>query len=53
MHTIAPDDIVRTFDEAAGNERDPLLVTEPLEAFLDERGLGDGPVEASPVGEGH
>lgn len=53
MHTIAPDDIVRTLDEAAGNEREPLLVTEPLEAFLDERGLGDGPIEAEPVGEGH
>jgi aminoglycoside phosphotransferase (APT) family kinase protein len=53
MHTIAPDDIVRTFDEAAGNDREPLLVTEPLEAFLSERGLGDGPIEAVPVGEGH
>jgi aminoglycoside phosphotransferase (APT) family kinase protein len=53
MHTIAPDDIARTFDEAEGNEREPLLVTEPLEAFLDEHGLGEGPIEASPVGEGH
>lgn len=53
MHTIAPDDIVRTFAEAEGNERPPLLVTEPLEAFLDKRGLGSGPIEASPVGEGH
>ena len=53
MHTIAPDDIVRTHDEGAQNERDPLLVTEPLEAFLDEHGIGDGPIEAEPVGEGH
>jgi aminoglycoside phosphotransferase (APT) family kinase protein len=53
VHTIAPDDIVRTFAEAEGNERPPLLVTEPLEAFLDERGLGSGSIEASPVGEGH
>jgi aminoglycoside phosphotransferase (APT) family kinase protein len=53
MHTIAPDDIVRTFAEAEANERPPLLVTEPLEAFLDEHGLGDGPVEAETVGEGH
>jgi aminoglycoside phosphotransferase (APT) family kinase protein len=53
MHTIAPDDIVRTFAEAEGNDRPPLLVTEPLEAFLDERGLGDGPIEAETVGEGH
>ncbi len=53
MHTIAPDDIVRTHDEGAQNERDPLLVTEPLEAFLDEHGIGEGPIEAEPVGEGH
>ena len=53
MHQIAPDDIVRTFAEAEGNERPPLLVTEPLEAFLDERGLGSGEISATPVGEGH
>ncbi len=53
MHTIAPDDIVRTHDEGAQNERDPLLVTEPLEAFLDAHGIGEGPIEAEPVGEGH
>jgi aminoglycoside phosphotransferase (APT) family kinase protein len=53
VHTIAPDDIVRTHDEGAQNERDPLLVTEPLEAFLDEHGIGEGPIEAEPVGEGH
>lgn len=53
MHTIAPDDIVRTFDEAATNDRPPLLVTEPLERFLDEHGLGSGTIEAAPVGDGH
>jgi len=53
MHTIAPDDVVRTHDEGARNERDPLLVTEPLEAFLDEHGIGSGDLEAEPVGEGH
>jgi len=53
MHTIAPDDIVRTHEEGARNDRVPLLVTEPLEAFLDGCGLGEGPVEAEPVGEGH
>ena len=53
MHRIAPDDIVRSFAEAEGRGRAPLLVTEPLERFLDERGLGAGPVEVSPVGEGH
>ena len=29
-HAIAPDDFVRTHEEAAGNERTPLLVLDPL-----------------------
>ena len=53
MHTIAPDDIVATFEEAEANERAPLVVTEPLEAFLDEHGLGSGELDIEPVGEGH
>ena len=39
----APDDIVRSHAEAAANDRPPLLVVEPLAAFLDEHGLGSGP----------
>jgi aminoglycoside phosphotransferase (APT) family kinase protein len=50
---IAPDDIVRTPEQAEGNERPPLLVLEPLKAFLDARGLGEGELEAVPIGEGH
>jgi aminoglycoside phosphotransferase (APT) family kinase protein len=50
---IAPDDIVQTAAQARGNERAPLLVLEPLTAFLDEHGLGEGEIEASPIGEGH
>ncbi|HEX2085229.1 MAG TPA: phosphotransferase, partial [Solirubrobacteraceae bacterium] len=53
MHTLAPDDVVATFAAAEGNEREPLLVTEPLERFLDERGLGEGAIDVEPVGEGH
>ena len=53
MHTIAPDDVVATFAEAEGNARAPLLVTEPLKAFLDAHGLGDGELDIAPVGEGH
>jgi aminoglycoside phosphotransferase (APT) family kinase protein len=53
VHTIAPDDIVRTFADAEANERPPLLVTEPLERFLDEHGLGAGTLAVAPVGEGH
>jgi aminoglycoside phosphotransferase (APT) family kinase protein len=49
----APDDIVATHAEAEPNERPPLLVTEPLRAFLDEHGLGSGDLEAEPVGDGH
>jgi aminoglycoside phosphotransferase (APT) family kinase protein len=50
---IAPDDIVQTTAEGRANERAPLLVLEPLAAFLDEHGLGEGEIEASPIGEGH
>src|ERR671930_575826 len=45
--------IVDTPEEAAALELPPLLVRRPLEAFLDAHGLGDGPLEAEPVGEGH
>ena len=45
--------IVDTLEQAAGLELAPLLVRRPLEAFLDERGIGEGPLEAEPIGEGH
>jgi aminoglycoside phosphotransferase (APT) family kinase protein len=50
---IAEDDIVRTPAEAEANAREPLVVTEPLERFLDENGIGSGAVEFDPIGEGH
>jgi len=50
---IAADDIVASFADAQANSRPPLLVLEPLERFLDEHGLGEGEIEASPIGEGH
>jgi len=53
MTELAPDDVVRTHDEAQGNQREPLLVLEPLEAFLDARGLGAGAVRPTPIGAGH
>jgi aminoglycoside phosphotransferase (APT) family kinase protein len=51
---LAPDDIVRTRDEAAANSREPLLVMEPLTQFLAANDL-EAPAElsASPIGEGH
>jgi aminoglycoside phosphotransferase (APT) family kinase protein len=50
---IAPDDIVQTHTEGAANEREPLVVLEPLVAFLDDRGLGAGDLDVEPLGEGH
>jgi aminoglycoside phosphotransferase (APT) family kinase protein len=50
---LAPDDIVRHPQEAEANSRPPLLVLDPLEAFLDEHGIGSGEVRAIPIGDGH
>jgi aminoglycoside phosphotransferase (APT) family kinase protein len=50
---VAADDVVRTHAEGAANEREPLLVVEPLVEFLDAEGLGSGEVEVAPLGEGH
>jgi aminoglycoside phosphotransferase (APT) family kinase protein len=50
---IASDDIVTTREEAAENAREPLVVTGPLEAFLDEHGIGEGALEFEPIGDGH
>src|SRR5437764_10993965 len=46
-------DVVDTQAQAAQLERPPYLIRQPLEAFLDQHGLGDGPIEAEPIGEGH
>ncbi|HXE43903.1 MAG TPA: phosphotransferase family protein [Conexibacter sp.] len=49
--------IVDTHADAAALELAPLLIREPLAAFLDAQGIcgepGAGPLEAEPVGEGH
>jgi len=50
---IAPDDIVQTLADGQANSRPPLLVLEPLQAFLDQHGLGSGEIAATPIGEGH
>src|SRR5882762_1518222 len=39
-------DIVDTPEEAAELELAPLIIREPLEAYLDSQGLGSGRVEA-------
>ena len=50
---VAPDDIVQTAEQGAANDREPLLVLEPLRGFLDQHGLGSGELRVEPVGEGH
>jgi aminoglycoside phosphotransferase (APT) family kinase protein len=46
-------DIVDTAQEAAELEPPPLIVREPLAAYLEERGLGSGELRAERIGEGH
>jgi aminoglycoside phosphotransferase (APT) family kinase protein len=53
MSPGSPDDVVATHAAAAANERQPLLVLQPLQEFLDAHGLGSGELEVAPVGEGH
>jgi aminoglycoside phosphotransferase (APT) family kinase protein len=52
--TLAPDDVVQTHQQADANDRRPLLVLDPLRAFLDAHGLqAPADLSAAPVGEGH
>jgi aminoglycoside phosphotransferase (APT) family kinase protein len=46
-------DVVDTPAQAAQLERPPYLIRQPLEAFFDAHGLGEGPIETEPIGEGH
>jgi len=53
---LAPDDVVVTHAAAASHAREPLVVLEPLRAFLAEHGLaGDAGAQlvVEPLGEGH
>jgi aminoglycoside phosphotransferase (APT) family kinase protein len=52
--SLAPDDVVRTHADSEHNEREPLLVIEPLRAFLAEQDLpAPAELDAVPIGEGH
>jgi aminoglycoside phosphotransferase (APT) family kinase protein len=53
IHEIASDDVVRSAADVASGGREPLLVLEPLLAFLDDQGLGEGEPEIEPIGDGH
>jgi aminoglycoside phosphotransferase (APT) family kinase protein len=46
-------DVVDTPQDAAAMELPPLVVREPLEAFLDEHGIGSGRLEVERIGDGH
>ena len=51
---LADDDIVTTLADVAPGDREPLLVIEPLRAFLHEHGLaGPAELDAAPIGDGH
>jgi aminoglycoside phosphotransferase (APT) family kinase protein len=50
---VADDDVVETLADASGNARPPLVVLEPLERFLDDHGIGTGPISVSAIGDGH
>ena len=52
---LAPDDVVATYAVAAANEREPLVVVEPLLAFLADHGLAreDDELVVEPLGDGH
>src|ERR1700722_1198009 len=50
---VAPDDIVERHADVALGARPPLLVLEPLRAFLDAHDLGAGVIKAQPIGDGH
>jgi len=45
-------DIAATSRDTEGRERAPLLVLDRVEAFLDDHGLGDGPLHAERIGDG-
>jgi aminoglycoside phosphotransferase (APT) family kinase protein len=49
---IATDDIVRSRDAIDPAGRPPLIVLDPLLAFLDAHDLGDGAPEFAPLGDG-
>jgi aminoglycoside phosphotransferase (APT) family kinase protein len=45
--------VIASWADLAPDEDPPLVVLEPLGEFLDEHGLGDGPIECERIGDGH
>ncbi len=53
MQTVADGvEVVTSLEDLAGNRLPPLLVLDRLGAFLDERGIGAGPIAWQRVGDG-
>jgi hypothetical protein len=51
---IAPDDILHDHADRGAGAREPLLVLNPLIAFLERSGLAAPPdLSAVPIGDGH
>lgn len=50
---LGPGDVAASAEEAAGLEREPLIVLDALESFLDGEGLGTGPLSVRRIGDGH
>jgi aminoglycoside phosphotransferase (APT) family kinase protein len=50
---MSAQEIVDTFEQARDQDLAPLLVREPVQHFFDQQGLGEGPIEAERIGEGH
>ena len=48
----AVDDVVATWHDVEGSSREPLLVLEPLLAYLRERGIADGWPRVKLIGDG-
>jgi aminoglycoside phosphotransferase (APT) family kinase protein len=46
-------DVAADAAEAGALAREPLIVADALEAFLDAHGLGAGPLRLEPIGAGH
>ncbi|MBA2476096.1 MAG: phosphotransferase family protein [Actinobacteria bacterium] len=53
MAGVASLEVVDTPEQAARQILPPLLVRRPVERALDAAGLGEGPIEAERIGEGH
>jgi aminoglycoside phosphotransferase (APT) family kinase protein len=50
---FSSDDLIDDWDDHTRSGRPPLIVRASLERWMDTRGLGEGRLQARPIGEGH